>query len=48
MVRQFICLAEIESVNTKSTNAQLGLLNTVIKDFENLDFEKICGQKRVS
>lgn len=31
------------SVNTRSTNAQWGLLNTAIKDFENLDFEKICG-----
>jgi hypothetical protein len=31
------------SVNTRSTNAQWGLLNTAIKDFENVDFEKICG-----
>lgn len=31
------------SVNTRSTNAQWGLLNTAIKDFENLDLEKICG-----
>lgn len=31
------------SVNTRSTNAHWGLLNTAIKDFENLDFGKICG-----
>lgn len=31
------------SVNTRSTNAQWGLLNTAIKDFENLELEKICG-----
>ncbi|MBQ7072647.1 MAG: hypothetical protein IJM89_04695 [Bacteroidales bacterium] len=31
------------SVNTRSTNAQWGLLNTAIKDFENVKFEKICG-----
>ena len=30
------------SVNTRSTNAHWGLLNTAIKDFENLDFGKIC------
>ncbi len=31
------------SVNTRSTNAQWGLLNTAIKDFENMNFERICG-----
>lgn len=31
------------SVNTRSTNAQWGLLNTAIKDFEELDYTKICG-----
>lgn len=31
------------SVNTRSTNAQWGLLNTAIKDFENLNFGRICG-----
>lgn len=31
------------SVNTRSTNAQWGLLNTAIKDFENLNFDRICG-----
>ena len=30
------------SVNTRSTNAQWGLLNTAIKDFENMFFERIC------
>ena len=30
------------SVNTRSTNAQWGLLNTAIKDFENMNFERIC------
>ena len=30
------------SVNTRSTNAQWGLLNTEIKDFENMNFERIC------
>lgn len=31
------------SVNTRSTNAQWGLLNIAIKDFENLNFGRICG-----
>lgn len=31
------------SVNTRSTNAQWGLLNTAIKDFENMKFEGLCG-----
>jgi len=31
------------SVNTRATNAQWGLLNTAIKDFEELVFAKICG-----
>ena len=31
------------SVNTRATNAQWGLLNTAIKDFEDLDFKRICG-----
>ena len=31
------------SVNTRATNAQWGLLNTAIKDFEDLDFIRICG-----
>ena len=31
------------SVNTRSTNAQWNLLNTAIRDFEQLDFERICG-----
>ena len=31
------------SVNTRSTNAQWGLVNTAIKDFENLTFKEICG-----
>ncbi len=31
------------SVNTRSTNAQWGLLNTAIKNFEEFDFTKICG-----
>lgn len=31
------------SVNTRATNAQWGLLNTAIKDFENLNYERICG-----
>ena len=30
------------SVNTRSTNAQWGLLNSAIKDFENINFEGIC------
>ncbi len=31
------------SVNMRATNAQWGLLNRAIKDFENLNFEKLCG-----
>lgn len=31
------------SVNIRSRSAQWGLLNTAIKDYEELDFEKICG-----
>lgn len=31
------------SVNTRSTKAQWGLLNTAIKDFEELMFKNICG-----
>ncbi len=31
------------SVNTRSTNAQWGLLNTAIMDFEELNIETICG-----
>lgn len=31
------------SVNTRSTNAQWGLVNTAIKDFEDLTFKSICG-----
>ena len=31
------------SVNTRSSNAQWGLLNIAIKDFENLNFGRICG-----
>ena len=31
------------SVNVRATNAQWGLLNMAIKDFENLDLEKLCG-----
>ena len=31
------------SVNIRSSNAQWGLLSTAIKDFENLNFEEICG-----
>ena len=31
------------SVNTRSTNAQWGLLNTAIKDFENINYEGLCG-----
>lgn len=31
------------AVNMRSTGAQWGLLNTAIKDFEALDFERICG-----
>ena len=31
------------AVNMRSTGAQWGLLNTAIKDFEELDFKRICG-----
>lgn len=31
------------AVNMRSTSAQWGLLNTAIKDFEDLDFKRICG-----
>lgn len=31
------------SVNTRSTNAQWGLVNTAIKDFEELTYKSICG-----
>lgn len=31
------------SVNTRSTNAQWGLVNTAIKDFEELTYKDICG-----
>lgn len=31
------------SVNTRSTNAQWGLVNTAIKDFEELTYKNICG-----
>ena len=31
------------SVNTRSTSAQWGLLNTAIKDFEDLTYKNICG-----
>jgi len=31
------------SVNMRASNAQWGLLNRAIKDFENLDLEKVCG-----
>lgn len=31
------------SVNVRATNAQWGLLNRAIKDFENFDLEKVCG-----
>lgn len=31
------------SVNTRSTNAQWGLLNTAIMDFEELNIKTICG-----
>ncbi len=31
------------SVNVRATNAQWGLLNRAIKDFENYDLEKVCG-----
>lgn len=31
------------AVNMRSTSAQCGLLNTAIKDFENMKFEGLCG-----
>ena len=31
------------SVNVRATNAQWGLLNMAIKDFEDFDLEKVCG-----
>lgn len=31
------------AVNMRSTSAQWGLLNTAIKDFENMNFDRICG-----
>jgi len=31
------------AVNMRSTSAQWGLLNTAIKDFENMNFEELCG-----
>ena len=31
------------AVNMRSTSAQWGLLNTAMKDFEEFDFERICG-----
>ena len=31
------------SVNTRATNAQWGLLNSAIKDFENLKYDHLCG-----
>ena len=31
------------SVNTRSTKAQWGLVNTAIKDFEDLTLKNICG-----
>lgn len=31
------------AVNMRSTSAQWGLLNTAIKDFEELDIKRICG-----
>ena len=31
------------SVNVRATNAQWGLLNKAIKDFEDFDLEKVCG-----
>ena len=31
------------SVNMRSTNAQWGLLNTAIKDFEIINFDRLCG-----
>ena len=32
------------AVNMRSTSAQWGLLNTAIKDFEDLAFKQICGE----
>ena len=31
------------AVNMRSTGAQWGLLNTAIKDFEELTYKEICG-----
>lgn len=31
------------AVNMRSTSAQWGLLNTAIRDFEDVDFKRICG-----
>lgn len=31
------------SVNTRSSKAKWGLLHTAIKDFENMNFEELCG-----
>ena len=31
------------AVNMRSTSAQWGLLNTAIKDFEELTYKNICG-----
>ena len=31
------------AVNMRSTSAQWGLLNTAIKDYEQLDFKELCG-----
>ena len=31
------------SVNTRSSQAQWGLLSTALRDFEEMDFERICG-----
>ncbi len=31
------------SVNVRATNAQWGLLNMAVRDFENFDWEKVCG-----
>ena len=31
------------SVNTRSGNAQWGLLNQSIRDFENLNYNNLCG-----
>ena len=31
------------SVNTRSSQAQWGLLSTALRDFEEMDFERLCG-----